>query len=178
VTISGADLLRDERTAIFNSDRTHRFLLKRKIRPGDTICLFIMLNPSTADGEKNDNTISRCIKFADLWGFSWMWACNIFSIRSTDPKALYQPGKINDPYNDLYIKAAVEVSDRVMCAWGNHGNRNRRGDQVFRMIRDETNKTPYSFGVTMPGKPEDSQPKHPLARGKNWIPYEAEIIAL
>ncbi len=174
--IKGADLQRDNRTAIFNEDRTHRFLLKRKIKPGDAICLFVMLNPSKADEEKNDNTVSRCIKFADRWGFSWVWVVNIFSIRSTDPKVLYQPGKINDPYNDEYIKAAVSVSGRVMCAWGNHGSRHDRGRQVLQMIR-ETGKTPFTFGLTEPASGY-AQPKHPLARGKNWIPYESEIIAL
>ncbi len=104
--IKGADLLRDNRTAIFNEDRTHRFLLKRKIKPGDAICLFAMLNPSKADEEKNDNTVSRCIKFADIWGFSWVWVVNIFSIRSTDPKVLYLTGKINDPF--FHVDAVIQ----------------------------------------------------------------------
>ena len=177
--IKGADLLRDDRTAIFNEDRTHRFLLKRDIHSWiDTICLFIMLNPSKADEHRNDNTVSRCIKFAETWGFGKLWVLNIFSICSTDPKVLYQPGKINDPYNDEYIKASVSVADRVICAWGNHGNRHRRGDQVLVMIKNETDKTPFALGSTFPSKPEDSQPKHPLARGKSWVPYDVELITL
>jgi len=174
--LNGADLLSDHRLAIFNEDRTHRFLLKRKIKPGDSICLFAMLNPSTASEHKNDNTVSRCIKFADQWGFSWMWVVNIFSICSSDPKVLYLPGVINEPLNDEYIGAAVDIADRTMCAWGNHGNRIGRGDQVAQMIRDR-GKVPFAFGLTNPltGTP---QPKHPLARGKNWIPYGADIVAL
>ena len=175
--ITGADLQRDDRTAIFNEDRTHRFLLKRDIHSWiDTICLFVMLNPSKADEHRNDNTVSRCIKFAETWGFGKLWVLNIFSICSTDPKVLYQPGKINDPYNDEYIKASVSVADRVICAWGNHGALNDRAGQVGRMIR-EGGKVPMALGLTNPpnGYP---MPKHPLARGKAWIPYDVELITL
>ncbi len=32
-------------------------------------CIFIMLNPSTADGDQDDPTIRRCVGFAKAWGF-------------------------------------------------------------------------------------------------------------
>lgn len=176
--INGADLLRDKRTAIFNEDRTHRFLLKRDIISwADTICLFIMLNPSKADEDRNDNTVSRCIKFAETWGFGKLWVLNIFSICSTDPAALYLPGgRINLPINDEYIQASIAVADRVVLACGNHGKLNDRAGQVKRMIR-QGGKVPMALGLT---NPSDGyvMPKHPLARGKSWIPYDVELITL
>ena len=176
--ITGADLLRDNRTAIFNEDRTHRFLLKRDIKSWvDSICLFIMLNPSKADEERNDNTVSRCIKFAETWGFGKLWVLNIFSICSTDPAALYLPGaELHSPDNDDYIRAAISVGDRVVLACGNHGKLNDRGGQVKQMIR-QAGKVPMALGLT---NPSDGywMPKHPLARGKAWVPYDVELITL
>lgn len=50
--------------------------------------LFIMLNPSTADGSADDPTIRRCIGFAKAWGYGGIMVGNISPFRATNPKEL------------------------------------------------------------------------------------------
>lgn len=47
-----------------------------------------MLNPSTADAEIDDPTITRCIGFAKSWGFGGLMVGNLWAYRATDPKEL------------------------------------------------------------------------------------------
>jgi len=145
--------------ATFSDDRVYRYLLKRKVGVQRTVCLFIMLNPSTADETVNDPTVTRCINYARHWGFGWLEVCNIFAYRATDPKKLYDleyPSQVIGPDNDKHIKAAVRRADRVVCAWGNHGALQCRGIEVRKMIVD-ADKFPLAFKITQKG-----QPIHPL----------------
>ncbi len=144
--------------ALFSEDRVYRYLLRRRIGVQRTTCLFIMLNPSTADEVKNDPTVARCIKYARRWGFGRLEVCNIFAYRATDPKELYrllEPIAIG-PENHIYIQEAVVRADRVVCAWGNHGELYERGIEIRNTIM-RLNKFPFAFKITNKG-----QPIHPL----------------
>ena len=46
----------------------YRYLLWREWNSDRKTVSFIMLNPSRADAELNDPTITRCINFAKSWG--------------------------------------------------------------------------------------------------------------
>jgi len=154
--------------AILSKDRTYRYLLTCKLSFVKTICLFIMLNPSTADETKNDPTVTRCIGFAKHWGFGRLEVCNIFAYRATDPKELYDleyPSQVIGPDNDMHIRHAIERADRVVCAWGNHGRLFDRGIFIREAIRLQ-DKFPLAFKITKKG-----QPIHPL-----YQKADAELI--
>ena len=76
-------------TAAFSADRVHRYRLSRVWGDsGGGVC-FVMLNPSTADAFQLDPTGRRCRGYAEAWGHRRLEVVNIFSLRSTDPAALY-----------------------------------------------------------------------------------------
>jgi hypothetical protein len=96
----------------------YRYLLDRKWDYTKGRALFIMLNPSTADAEKTDPTVARCIRFAHAWGFGSAEIANIFAFRATNPKKLKE---VDDPigeHNFCMIEAAISRASIVIAAWG------------------------------------------------------------
>lgn len=81
---------------------------------------WIMLNPSTADADKDDATIRRVRGFTKREGFGGFVVVNVYAFRATDPKDLHaflrarsRPDKINLDYIKLHTK-----SRDVVAAWG------------------------------------------------------------
>ena len=117
-------------SAIFSPCRQWRYLLTRTWLTGKGVCLFIMLNPSTADETINDPTVTRCIKYAERWGYQSLQVANLFGWRATDPSELKV---VNDPVgsdNDTHIAQAMAGADLIVCAWGDHGSQRNRSKTV------------------------------------------------
>ena len=145
-------------SASFSSDRRYRYWLESKLGRGDGVCMFLMLNPSTADEVKSDPTITRCKGFARRWGYGALWACNLFGLRSPDPDALRESPDPTGPLNDGHILKYARKADRIVCAWGNHGLHLDRGERVLRMLKgDGLSSRMCHLGLT-----SKSQPRHPL----------------
>lgn len=51
--------------------------------------VFVLLNPSTADGRTDDPTVRRCTAFARDWGYEGVVLVNLFAIRGADPRAVF-----------------------------------------------------------------------------------------
>jgi len=141
--------------AAFDATRRYRYLLWRRWRARGRSVVLVMLNPSTADATKNDATIRRCIGFAQCWGFAAMTAVNLFAWRATHPKDLRRAVEPVGPLNDEVIRDAAGRADRVVAAWGAHGDLLGRGDAVLASLRDVG--PVHAFGRTGTG-----QPAHPL----------------
>lgn len=118
------DLFTPGNVAQFSPCAKYRYLLTREGLGGTGTCLFIMLNPSTADAMVDDATIRRCSGFAQRWGYARLEVANIYAYRSTDPRALRDLADPVGPENDQYIAEAVARADKVVCAWGAHPARN------------------------------------------------------
>ena len=67
-----------ESSAIFSDCGRYRYLLSRRWEDGDD-CVFVGLNPSTADGSTNDATVRKCIHFARSWGFAGISLVNLYA---------------------------------------------------------------------------------------------------
>lgn len=74
--------------AHFSRCRRYRYALWRQWQAAGPMLMLIGLNPSTADAERNDPTIRRCIGFAHDWGFGGVWVLNLFAWRATLPADL------------------------------------------------------------------------------------------
>lgn len=150
--------------AVFSDDKekTYRYTLTRttqNLYASLGVCTFVMLNPSTADEHQNDPTVTGCIKYATSWGFGMLIVVNIFALRSTDPKKLYDHDNPVGRLNDEAILRAANFTHRnsdgiIVCAWGDHGIHLNRGKHVMDLLKDhplyclKTNK--------------NRQPTHPL----------------
>lgn len=158
-----------EKGAILDAEN-HRYVLTRIWDQTSPLLCYVMLNPSTADHERNDPTILTCIKFARLWGYGGILVVNLYSFRTSHPRDLYALDYTQavGAFNDRYIIEGVEKSDRTIVAWGNHGCWRDRDQEVLEIIRARTE--PMCFGVTLSG-----MPLHPMARGKHRIPDDVQL---
>lgn len=164
-----------ETPAIFSLGRRYRYLLRRRVGFGETVCLFIMLNPSTADETQEDPTVRRCMDFAQRWGFGILEVVNLFGLRSTDP-AMLRTVNVEPvgPDNDYWILSRAMQAARIVCAWGNHGSFDGRSAHVVAMMVAAGVELMH-FGLT-----KCREPRHPLYLPKVmspmiWItPLEAE----
>lgn len=152
--------------AAFSPCRTWRYRLWRRWAPGPAI-LWLLLNPSTADETVNDPTVERCQRrtLAMASGrYGGYMVCNVFALRSTRPKALYQATNPVGPDNDAAIVHCARLAERVICGWGNHGRLHHRSAHVLAMLR-EAGVVPECLTVTAAG-----EPGHPLYLGYNAAP--------
>ncbi len=146
-----------ESGATFDVTGTYRYTLWRRWSQEGLQLAFIMLNPGTADAERNDPTIRRCIDFARTWGYGALEIVNLFAYRTSHPTNLY---KIEDPIgteNDRYLLQAVERCADLVLAWGIHGTFLERDRAVLNLISQYKTKTFNCLGVT-----KDGYPCHPL----------------
>ncbi len=156
--------------AVFSVDEQYRFSLWRhwdafsepKIG-GDSWCVFIGLNPSTADETENDPTVRRCINYAQQWGFHGMVMLNAFAYRATNPKHMIQHADPVGWDNDRVIRQWCSVADRIVLAWGVHGAHRGRDKEIRELLKD---KPLDCLGQTQLG-----HPRHPLYLKSNAQPY-------
>lgn len=145
-------------SAVLSDCGKYRYVLTRSlnsplrwVKP----CLFIMLNPSTADAENDDPTIRRCIGFAEKWHATHLTIVNLFALRSTDPKALSMSIDPVGPENDHYLAEQIQrhTLGIVCAAWGAHPFAQKRAAEFV----DTHGEVLECLGTTKAG-----YPRHPL----------------
>ncbi len=142
----------------------HRYHLWRAWVPGARSLTWVMLNPSTADGDVDDPTVRKCIGFARQWGFGSIDVVNAYSYRTRSPKELRASGYPNGTHADAAIRGVLRrYTDRVVYAWGTKALGDRVA-QVDALVRAEGFE-PWTLGLTQGGHPQ-----HPL-----YVPYETEL---
>lgn len=141
--------------AVFDKSGAYRYRLWRHWDPALPKLCIIMLNPSTANAEQNDPTISRCINLAKEWGYGGVEVVNLFAYRATNPRDLWQADDPVGPSNDRYIKYAAAHSESCVVAWGNlPPTRLARAKSVLQILRARK--------LLCPGVTKLSHPRHPL----------------
>ena len=162
--------IEDQPVATWSEDRKYRYsLIRRSGFVGDSMVLFIMLNPSTADEDNNDPTIRRCVGFANRWGCDWLYICNLSPLRSTDPKGMIAAGPEPDEIWDQNIETirmAALNADEVIVAWGVHGRHESRDTKVLLALNEY-----FGLSINCLGKTKDGFPRHPL-----YVPWNTEVI--
>jgi len=88
--------------AILSESRQYRYQLWRIWDDEKPKVLFIMHNPSKADEDENDPTITRCINFAKSWGYGGIYVGNISPYIATKPAEL---NNVSEP--DLFPRSNI-----------------------------------------------------------------------
>lgn len=132
-----------------------------------TTMVFIMLNPSTADGLDDDPTIRRCIGFADRHGHSGIAVVNLFAWRETFPVLLPKDEEAIGPDNERYLVAALsDPETTAVAAWGALSRGQLRLSERMRVAVGRAAPRLKCLGTTQGG-----DPRHPVR-----LPYATPLV--
>lgn len=161
--------------AVISQDGRYRYRLGRDwdLR-SKRRAVFVMLNPSTADGHVDDPTIRRCVGFAQALGCSGIEVVNLFAVRSTDPEGILAASDPVGPDNDDEIRTVFDQDDNfpVIAAWGAWGSKTALVENRIREVcklAEGAGQQMSALKVT-----KDGSPGHPLYLPKSSIllPWE------
>lgn len=165
-------MLRSESgTAYFSPDRVYRYWLIRDWSAEERRCMWIGLNPSTADEHRLDPTLRRIYDFSKLWGYTGFVMTNLFAFRATIPRVMKLNPEPIGPDNDTHLLEIAEGVDRIMCVWGTDGvHRNRSQEVVAMLTKAGHGSKLHALRITKGG-----EPGHPLYIRKSAgpLPYLA-----
>ncbi|MFM7314170.1 MAG: DUF1643 domain-containing protein [Cyanobium sp.] len=160
--------------AAFSRCGQYRWWLRRRWQASGPRLLFVGLNPSSADGCRDDPTLRRLIGFARSWGYGSLEVLNLFAWISSDPTALRQCRDPVGDRTDAWIVARTRVlteekaRDRAVpptegnggvplwLGWGNGGGWRGRDQQLLEKLQGLPVRL-LCLGVTAGG-----HPRHPL----------------
>lgn len=148
----------------------YRYRLWRRWGSGAHV-LWIMLNPSTADGVTDDPTIRRCVGFARDWGYDGIRVINLVAYRATDPKDMRGKEEVFTAknYSVLEQEMGAGKCGVIVAGWGAGGRKAFGGPLLYHLERDVadlTHRSLHCFGVTKQG-----HPLHPL-----YVPKMALLL--
>ena len=146
---------------IYSGSATERYVLGTA---GNKTLVVIGINPSTADKENSDRTITRVIGHAQRFGYDSFKMINIYPLRATNfaelPKEFDK--KLHEQ-NLIEIKKAIQNASAILCAWGTYIYSRDYFKICYKELSEiiiNANIPTYCLGVTKGG-----HPLHPLLRG-------------
>ncbi len=164
------NLFGDKETKIFNdavfSDcGKYRYTLTRIWNDELPIAMCIGLNPSTANYEKNDNTIFILIDVLRKLGYGGFIMTNLYAIISSKPEILLtHPDPIGN--NDNILLAISKKVDDVIFCWGDFKQCKTRAHIVSLYFEKAK-----CFGLNKSGTP-----MHPRALSYNKMIHNPTLI--
>ena len=178
-----------EKSAKLSDCGTYRYELRRWWGTGAPVA-WLMLNPSTADAKQDDPTLRRIIGFSYRWGYGGLIVVNLYPFRASKPADLWHwckqlpwfGGRPFCPYardaahlNGDFVEAAARAAVLRMVAFGSEVL-NRDHGWVENTL--ESFGQPSDFGgderFHCLGKTKSGAPLHPMARGRNRVPDDAQ----
>lgn len=137
-------------------------LASNSVKEGKVV--FCLLNPSTADAVNDDRTITRCVGFAQNWGYSRLVVVNLYAYRTPDPDELLQCSDPVGANNDKYILNNTKEAALFVAGWGTKSPTPIRQNDVLDMLRSR-GIVVHALGVNA-----DGTPKHPSRLSGRTVP--------
>lgn len=150
-----------------------RYRLWRRWGDGNVLP-WIMLNPSTADGREDDQTIRKCVGFAHRFCYTGIEVFNLWAFRATNPRVLRQRHfPIGDKTDEVMLNRLGELgvtagAGIVLCAWGAYARR-----QVWRPREVLRNLDRIGARAKALRLLPDGTPEHPL-----MLPYRCSPVEM
>ena len=149
-----------QRSAIISDCGLYRYELRRVWDDNLPPYVSGMLNPSKADAEIDDPTITRNLRRAEINGCGSLIVWNLGAGRATNPNDWMAMSDPIGPENDFHIRAILaECHERngiAVVGWGARGSFMGR-DKIATKIAADIGVTLHCLGSTRNG-----HPKHPL----------------
>lgn len=165
--------------AVFSPCGGYRWWLQRTWQPERPTLVFVGLNPSCADGQRDDPTLRRLVAYGRRWGFGRLEVINLFGAVATTPAALR---RLSDPVgadNEAWIRRCLgcrgpwrseaipsgqsagaeqagPLESMLWLGWGNGGAWRGRDRALLALVAELAVK-PFALRCTASG-----QPRHPL----------------
>lgn len=157
------------RSAIISDCGLYRWRLDRDLDQPGQVAAIIAVNPSTADGRIDDQTIRKDIGFGRRLGWSHIIKGNLFAYRATNVKTLRLVSDPVGPLNDDHLALIMMEADIVIAAWGPLAKLPKplrgRWREVVK-IADRIGCKLKCWGTAM-----DGHPRHPL-----MLSYETPLV--
>ncbi|MEL1251910.1 DUF1643 domain-containing protein [Aurantiacibacter gilvus] len=150
-------------SAILSPCGSYRYRLERDLSLFGPVGAFIMVNPSTADAELDDQTIRKVKGFATRLGWSRVIVGNVFAYRATDIAQLATVDDPVGPQNGDHLSHILADAESVVCAWGALQKlppRLRDQWRTVTILADALGRSLQCLGTV-----KDGHPKHPLLVG-------------
>jgi hypothetical protein len=148
--------------AAFSPCGRYRWWLERRWDGQRPRLLFIGLNPSRADGQRDDPTLRRLRGFAQAWGFGGLEVLNLFSRISPSPAVLRRSPEPVGALNDAWLierLASLGPGDAVWLGWGNGGRWRQRDREVLALLQRHVPAETPLLALALTAA---HQPRHPL----------------
>lgn len=135
-----------------------RYQLWRIWEQEKPLLLYILLNPSRANAEADDKTVTKLIRFSKSWGYGGFYLGNIHSFITPYPSVLKNKIIKKDSINEMHLKSMRDRCEKVVFGWGNAAE--------FPQWLNYMYFKAFCFGINKNGSP-----KHPL-----YLSYQTELI--
>lgn len=139
-------------------ERNRRYQLWRIWEQEKPLLLYILLNPSRANAEADDKTVTKLIRFSRSWGYGGFYLGNVHSFITPYPSVLKNKIIKKDSINEMHLKSMRQKCKKVVFGWGNAADFPQWPDRMF--------FDAFCFGINKNGSP-----KHPL-----YLPHQTELI--
>lgn len=154
-----AGLFGSYRRVVLSECQFYRYWLEDAWADGRRLVV-IALNPSTADGQRDDPTVRKIVGFAIRLQCVGFILGNLYGWRATEPRDLRTAIDPIGPENDRYLidmLMQASVADwPVVFAWGQNARDEVRVEAVERLAAAAC-VTPQCWG-----RNTDGSPRHPL----------------
>lgn len=165
--------------AVFSPCGGYRWWLQRTWQPERPTLVFVGLNPSCADGQRDDPTLRRLVAYGRRWGFGRLEVINLFGAVATTPAALKRMADPVGADNEAWIRRCLRrlgpwrceaiparesagavpvgpLESLLWLGWGNGGAWRGRDRALLALVAEFAVK-PFALCRTASG-----QPRHPL----------------